>query len=370
MINKFALFAVSLLILSVMSCDGDKKNNKYLFETNFTETPLTLVANNYSNYSNKIKEDNRITLRTELPNRIDDIFNIYKNAIIDLERKKIYATSNSDYNKYVKEIQLEVIDSLLIKEVQVNLKYFELLEDLEYLNVQYSKEYNIPIDSFKSYYDLQHIVLGDEVLKKIAELEKEEIVRQANLKKQRNIDAGIFVGTTAISLLIPTGPNTKISAMANSLIAQVSNGFKNAIQGKALQEKASVLTQKTWQMANKAQGYELGSGANKLIYKQLSNPEKRAKVKVDILSIAKTQSTSFALSSAATNYNKITSRNEKIQHSKEYFQVIDTELRGKIGNFSDGIMTVHFENINSIIKHNQQLIDSHTTSKSAAKTHL
>lgn len=368
--NKFVFGALILLILFQISCSKDNQNEKYLFETNFTETPLSLAANNYSTYSNKIKEDNRITLRTELPNRIDDIFNIYKNAIIDLERKKIYATSNSDYNKYVKEIQLKVIDSLLIKEVQVNLKYFELLEDLEYLNVQYSKEYNIPIDSFKSYYDLQHIVLGDEVLKKIAELDKEEIVRQANLKKQRNIDAGIFVGTTAISLLIPTGPKTKMSVALNGVIAQIKNGFEDAIKGKALQIGAPMLTKKTWEMASKVQGSRLGSFANKKLYVQIKNQEQRAKIKDDILSIAKTKATNFGLTYAATNYNKITSRNEKIQHSKEYFQVIDNELRGKIGNFSDGIMTVHFENINSIIKHNQQLIDSHTTSKSATETHL
>src|SRR5690606_14140217 len=102
------------LLLLLSSCVKDKEAESSLFDKNYTDSTANLTASNYSINCYKVNDQNRLALRTELPNHIYDIFSTYKGALEELEKKKIYATSNSQYTSYVKAIQMNVRDSLLI----------------------------------------------------------------------------------------------------------------------------------------------------------------------------------------------------------------------------------------------------------------
>lgn len=133
----------------------------------------------------------------------------------------------------------------------------------------------------------------------------------------------------------------------------MSIGIKLAKQGKSVPVNSSTITKETHKIMSYVGNTKLGASTRDKVIKSLSNEVKRQVLAERQLINAKRLGTALAVSRANELANVSPS---KINRSKEYFKVIENKLEGRVGDYSDGILAVHLQNVRELIKKNQLIL--------------
>ncbi|MDM1409095.1 hypothetical protein [Myroides sp. DF42-4-2] len=338
-----ALFANAFFLYSCSEKKEQVKTEDYT-QSKETSIDIELYSQNALEILSRHKEGN---LQVVLPNIIYDQVKIYDNLLVEYEKKQIYAKSDIEFLNYKEEIDNLALVNLLMKDVEINLAYNDLVSEIEDLNIAYSKKFNISLEELNSFYDLDNIILSEEVLLKIKEFSQDEKQR----KQAEHQDNLIDMGTGGIVLaagLLPGG-----SLITKGALRGLSQGAKLAKQGKNLSANANTITKETYKIMSFAGNTKLGTSTRNKVIKSLSNEVKRQVLAERQLINAKRRGTALAISRATELANVSPS---KIKRSKEYFKVIENKLEGRVGDYSDGILAVHLQNMRELIKKNQLIL--------------
>ncbi|MDM1510158.1 hypothetical protein HX082_12210 [Myroides odoratimimus] len=306
---------------------------------------IELYSQNALEILSRHKEGN---LQIVLPNIIYDQVKIYDNLLVEYEKKQNYAKSDIEFLSYKEEVENLALESLLMKDIEINFAYNELLSEIEELNMAYSEKYNVKLDKLNSFYDLDNIILSEEVLLKIREFSQDEKQR-IKIQEKEDLQA---LGTDGIIMaagLIPGG-----SLITKGALRGFSQGAKLAKQGKDLSANASFITKETYKIMSLAGNTKLGVSTRDKVVSSLSNEVKRQVLAERQLINAKRIGTTLAISRATELANVSPA---KIKRSKEYFKVIENKLEGRVGDYSDGILAVHLQNVRELIKKNQLILN-------------
>ena len=357
-ISFFSLF----IFLSLISCNKENEGNveklKNMLEVQKSEQKQSIEIDLYQKNSLQILEHNRNDLKTLLPNLISEQINVYKSYLTNLEKRKIQSSSKKEFEHFFETEQQKVIDSLISKDIQINIEYFKLIGELEDLNLEYAKKYKIPIDSLHSFYDVPKIVLSDEVYLKIKELTEDEDTRIKLEKAKNNEDLIFSVSTIALDFIPGVGAVSKIFDKSTNVLKNISDGFKIAKRGIKITENANRITQASYNIAKTLNKNFVGKKMSNLILGQVKNHSKRTGL-IDktkgLLNKKTEQGVRKGIRAALIGNN--------IRKSRDYFKVIENKIEGRIGDYSDGILSVHFQNIRDNIKKNETIIKKYNSKK-------
>ncbi|MFV0211420.1 hypothetical protein OBK22_06370 [Empedobacter falsenii] len=355
--KKISCFILLSFLIFNYSCEKNIETDKSLFGINSENTEIVISPSTYEKNGIQLLDAHRNDLRNSLPNSIQDILNHYKDLLKKVEKYKIYATSQQDQQNYVHQIQQETFDSLVTKEVLVNLDYTNLLYDLENLNKEYSEKYNIPIDSLHSYFKLSHISLNEEVFLKINELIEEDKARENILAKRERNEKYTDIAVIAISMLPMGGPLSKIPEGSKKVITQIHNGINSSMKNRALKEGAGEIAKLTYTLSKNTGNSKFINLSKKKIINSISNEAKRTSINTSVVSGLKRKAATVSVITVGNSLN-----HQKPIKNEDLFKVIENKLEGRIGDYSDGILTVHFQEVRDAVKKNQAIVKRYTKS--------
>lgn len=320
---------VILLVVLLVGCS--KKKDSIPLESigkSYVKLPKSneLSVDNYSLEANSILEKHKEKLKILLPILISDQINIYKNILLEIEKAPIKTLSYDGTNQYINQELFNLKNRLLEKEILLNNEYFKLFNELSLLNFKYrSSKTN---DEFIDCYDSGPIVLSEEVMIKIEEMIKDEKIRIA-LENKVSTSQKAGYGLDALLTLI------KIPKCGKTL-KSITVGVKASTNKLFLQSAANTTSKVTYLLLNE--------NLSKSMAYCLKNQKKR-----DYISNKAEKGFYVLLGLDAVNdlYKYDTSQS---------FKVINNQINGRIGDFSDGILTVHLQKVRDIIKLNSAMI--------------
>lgn len=333
--------SVLILVFTLFACSKDTKVSSSESELKIDYSNLELE--DYSKNALKILQHHKEKeLQVALPNIILDQVHEFDKMLIEYEKKQTYATSDMEFLHYKAEIDKNLLDSLMMKDIQINLLYNDMLSGLEELNIEYSKKYNISIDEFDSFFDVDNILLSDEVLIKIKELAADEKTR-LKIESNKNNESLVVDGLSFIASAIPFG-----SAISSTAIRSINTGIKLAKRGKDLPTQVNKITSMTYNVMKS--NNSLLNVTDKIASKKINNELKRQVFAEVQLKKTKKIAAENSLKGVAALASVAPI---KYQKSREYFKNIENKIEGRIGDFSDGILAVHLQNVREVVKKNQ-----------------
>ena len=352
------LYITSILFtLMELSCSSNDHADKRAFgiNENADTKELELSINNYNSQTLNLIEKNREELQVTLGKTIEDQVAVYRNLIDQWEIKKIYATSQEEYNTYLAQENKRAIDSLITKDIYINMVYFDLIGELEDVNASYSKEFDIPLKELKSFYDLDRILLSDEVSRKIQELIKDDKARSKQIEEEERQELALSVLS-----ITPLGPIA--SAGSKFAINGIAKGLKFAKQGKLLAQNASKITKISYNAASKLNKNKWGSKVINGLINKVSNETNRVEMATNLTRARKNIASKATKATYKAAHDYLNSESIDISKTKEHFKVLENKIEGRIGDYTDGILTVHLQNVREIIKYNQTVLNKYKKS--------
>jgi hypothetical protein len=252
---------------------------------------------------------------------------IYKKTLDQIEKKPAQTYNLDETNLSINLERFNAGESIIEKEIELNQTYFQLFNELSLLNEKYK---NVILDKkFTDFYDAGPIVLAEEVMIKIDELVKDEKIRIVAENRKENIDLALtFVA------IIPGAASCK------GILGGITQGAKAIKSGIELPKSAGYLAKTTKELMN-------AKVAN-FVSKSLKNDAIRTKVSY--------------LGYVPLGEKVIVGGGKKVssylppEQAGEIFKILENKINGRIGDFSDGILSVHMERVRSIIKDNSSKI--------------
>ena len=321
-----------IILLSLLFFSCSKKENHtidsigsaYVRKDIIKHADLTAEA--YSAEALNILDNHRKKLKAILPHMIFDEIKLYKNTLIEIEKAPSKAFSLQETNRLIKIEGINAGKRLMKKSILLNQQYFRLLNELSILNIKYNVDNKIV---FKDFYDAGPIVLNEEVLFKIDELIADE--KQRSEIEEKNTQKAYVID--AINLLAIITRTTK----DKEFLMELTRGVKAAKNAQILETSASSLTKYSSKLFNK--------GTATFLATKLKNQELRDQ-------IANQSSKTAKIAAFSIVGLKQIQETETLQS----FKAIENKMNGRIGDFSDGILTVHMQSVRDLIKLNAAMI--------------
>lgn len=323
------LFIKLLFFIIFFGCS--KKDNKPLdsIGSKYVRTDIIknskLTAETYSAEALNILENHKKELKVILPQMILDEVSIYRNTLIEIEKAPVKALSLQETNRLINMEGFNAGNRLLKKSILLNQHYFKFFNELSILNIKYNVENKIV---FKDFYDAGPIVLSDEVLLKIDELIQDEKIR-AEIESNDEIKGYAFSALNLITAITNQTQNRE-------KLMNLTRGLKAAKNSIILEKSPSMLAKYTSKFLNK----DLAA----FTAKKINNQKLRDKVADNSAKIGTASSTLGSLKFIPTS------------QPLQSFKNIENKMNGRIGDFSDGILTVHLQKVRDIIKLNSAMI--------------
>jgi hypothetical protein len=319
------LFLATCLVLGCSDKKQEREENTIgsSILKNEVVVDTTLTAETYSAEALKIMEEHKKGLKTLLPQMILAEVEIYKKTLDQIEKKPAQTYNLDETNLSINLERYNAGESIIEKEIELNQTYFQLFNELSLLNEKYK---NVILDkNFTDFYDAGPIVLAEEVMIKIDELVKDEKIRIVAENRKENIDLALtFVA------IIPGAASCK------GILGGITQGAKAYRTGIDLPKSAGFLAKTTKKLMN-------AKVAN-FVSKTLKNDAIRTKVSY--------------LGYVPLGEKVIVGGGKKVSsylppdQAGEIFKILENKINGRIGDFSDGILSVHMERVRSIIKDN------------------
>jgi hypothetical protein len=325
------IFLMLLLVtLLFFSCSKKQEQPIDSIGSKYVRTDIIkhsdLTAETYYAEALNILENHKKDLKLILPQLIFDQIKVYKNTIIEIEKTPAKSFSLNETNQLIKIEGINAGNRLMNKSILLNQHYFKLFNELSILNIKYNVANKIV---FKDFYDAGPIVLNEEVLLKIDELISDEKER-SEIEKNQTQKAYV---TDAINLIAIITRTTK----DKEFLMELTRGVKAAKNAKILETSASSLTKYSSKFFNK--------GTATFLATKLKNQNLRDQIADQSSKTAKIA----ALSIVGLKHIQET---ETLQS----FKAIENKMNGRIGDFSDGILSVHMQRVRDIIKLNSEMI--------------
>lgn len=325
---------VLLCVIFLVSCGQKDSEIQKLttleseVENHATTGRLALTSETYSGEAINILERHKLRLQSVLPNIILSEVEVYKKTLVEMEKKTALSYSLDETYILSEKIREKSGYSILQKEVDLNVSYFELFNELSLLNAKYETVLDLKNSNMMDFYDAGPIALSDEVLLKVEELTKDENER---LRLNKNEDykdcaAGVLA-------LIP-------KARVLSVLVGVTKAAKAFKTGKMLSANSSILSQYAYKLMNK--------DVAEFVAKHCKNEMMREAIATRVGKVA--------MSKHAQNI-PFTFNEQKVA-----FKNIENKINGRIGDFSDGILAVHLQRVRDIIKANALQLKGFPTS--------
>ena len=319
-----------IILYTLISCNGNSvENQNHIKSLKIEESVNQKNAYTISEYNSRAKEiieNGKSKLEVLMPVIIHNQIDLYKDALLRIEHQYLLTYSYSESLSNINAIRNETMDSLLINELKVNKIYYETINNLSILNQTYSKRYNI---EFQDYYNVAPFILADDVLSKINELILDDEYRKKNIKRSRIIDIGLFI----INLIPGIGQVTRVIADVAIYLRHLKKSIKATnMASKILKDKFIPV-----------------------LYNRISNKEKRIRLSSETSYKAKTY-----ISDAIVGYSNSNNflNNKKLKKINNIFRSPNNKLLGRIGDFSDGVLTQPIANLREIKKDNIKVLNS------------
>lgn len=325
--DKFTYITIIFLFLLGACTSNSNNNNQNIQNNSFFKSTIKKENNkiiyNKENYHQKaidIIEDGKRELKDILPNLINEEIKIFEHTLEGSAAQAINFSSTLT-DKNIKEIHINAGVNMLEKEIIINQVYYNIINKLADLNdlyfnhfIEINKEIN-----FTDYFTANKFILAEEVAIKVDELVKAEKIR--NNKERRNM--GLQVGLSLVELI----PGTKACSI---ILEGIIQGARAAKVGGKLSKNAKCFAKLTSTVLTKKTAIKLT--------RKLSNIQKRERVAKRLAIIGGTATISqFSL-------------------TMKDFKSADNKIEGRIGDFSDGMIAVHIQELREIIKKNEALI--------------
>ncbi len=323
---------VKILLLSLPFYSCTKKENQTIDSIGSAYVRTDIIkhsdktAEAYSAEALKILENHKKELKAILPQMIFDEIKVYKNTLIEIEKAPSKALSLQETNRLIKIEGVNAGNRLMKKSILLNQHYFKLFNELSILNIKYNVDNKI---LFKDFYDAGPIVLSEEVLLKIDELIADEKER-SEIEKNQTHKAYVIDAINLIAIITRTTKDKEF-------LMDLTRGVKAAKNAKILETSASSLTKYSSKFLNK--------GTATFLATKLKNQNLRDQIADQSSKTAKVA----ALSIVGLKHIQET---ETLQS----FKAVENKMNGRIGDFSDGILSVHMQNVRDIIKLNSAMI--------------
>lgn len=320
---------LALGFLSLMACKKDRvaENEALINEILNDQVEVSLDETvSLDNYENKFdalikKYDSR--MRVVLAKQIDNQLTMYNDLLMDLSKAKKVSISDEEFNANVVQLQQRVLNDLLESEIVVNVDYFEFLDELHELTQVY-QQVN-PRAKLKRYDSLDPIELSEGVRQKIEELAQDERVQEEKNRVEQGLEALSFLS------FVPKSP-----------FFLVGFGAEMALQFK---EELHIATKK------EAAGY----------HPQLTKNEVVERLKHNLSpNIYDAKSNTFSTHVSNEERNKaiaatlkqVNRANLDLERDFKRYHNLRNNPKGRIGDYSDGIWTVHYQNVLKIKNEN------------------
>lgn len=287
------------------------------------------TIDNYGSKFNDLIKRYDSRMRVVLAKQIDGQFTIYQKMLSKLDKAKRMSVTNEEFNRSLYDIQQEVLEQLLESEIIVQVEYYSFLNELNELTEKYK-----PLNKrakLTNYETLDRIELSYGVLQKIDELARDEIN-----KKDKDIT---LVGAEYLSFLTVV-PYPAVAGIG--VAAQVYEMFG---------EKVGVFKKKT------AVGFNEQLSKEELVSMVKANLPKDV-YNVNKSKFVKNESGVTRLEAVKGALEEVNRNNLDLKRDFEMYHDIRNNPKGRIGDYSDGIWTVHYQNLLKIKEANYHALQA------------
>jgi hypothetical protein len=291
-------------------------------ENHATTGRPALTSETYSSEAINILERHKLRLQSVLPNIILSEVEVYKKTLVEMEKKTALSYSLDETYILSEKIREKSGYSILQEEVDLNVSYFELFNELSLLNAKYETVLDLKNNNLIDFYDAGPIALSDEVLLKVEELTKDEDER---LRQEKKEDYKNYVFNVLDAI--------PVKGKMLSFLIGVTKAAKAFKAGKMLASNSGMLSQYSYKIMNKdVAGF---------VAKHCKNEVMREAIATRVGKVA-----------VSKHAQKIPFNYLTLNKQKAAFKNIENKINGRIGDFSDGILAVHLQRVRDIIKAN------------------
>lgn len=319
-------YLLGILALALANCSDQKINSAEGIGSSLVDTTgrneKVFSSTTYSAEANQIIERHRIRLKSILPQMLDDEITLYRKTLAEIEKIPVLTYNLEESQQLTERIQTDAAVSLVQHEIELNKIYFELFNELSVLNLKYDY---LKKGQFKDYYDSGPIVLSDEVMLKIDELVKDEDKRVLAEDKKNKQDMAF-----AVFAIIPGTANCR------GILEGVTQAAKHYKIGKPLNVETTRIAKISYQLLNKD------------VSNFISKTFKNNKIRSEVSQIGYVGMTAGGIKKGVGYIS--------VENTNIVYKVLENKIKGRIGDFSDGILAVHIQRVRDNVKVNTQNI--------------
>ncbi|WP_027124937.1 hypothetical protein [Gelidibacter mesophilus] len=336
--NKLLLLIFPVLLFCY-ACNKKHQNIEALKSIGSTETTNIVDIKNYSPEEYKsqalaILNNAKKRLKDTLPIVINAQVELFEKTLGEIEKRAVLSLTLEETNHEIDLVRANAESVLLMDEIRVNKVFYEVVNELEILNLEYNQHYKSNPILFKDYYDVSPIILREGVLEKINELVEDEKERIKLEKKEDQMETGLM-----LLAIFPGGASAK--------------NILNKIVKNARLAKHTLIASKNTNVLSNMTSKVLTKHTSKYFVEPLSNNKKRERIAQSSDRIYKSKNGALALHKTG---DVINSNNTK--QTVLVFKSIKNQLPGRIGDFSDGILTQPIDFLRKMINENAELISN------------
>lgn len=331
------LTTLCICVFLFLACNKNKGEEKVINDILYSdgEKEDQVTSYNSSNYETQFnqligKYDTK--MRVSIAKQIDNQLIIYQQFLTDLSKAKKTSISNEEFQDKLIEIQSNMLTSLFDSEIDVNADYYEFILNLNALTDKYILESNLDPSNFENFENLDRIELNKGVVQKINELALDE---EAKSKPDIIKNTSEYLSFLAY---VPFPPMRAIGigmTLFSFSYEALNDGVKQQVAG-----------------------YTAQMDKNELIAELKKNlPESYYDKKTNSFTVnALTSENKKYVTDKYNNLN--TEYNLDLESDFKKYHVVENEIKGRVGDYSDGIWTVHYQNLLKIKDNNLKKLKS------------
>ena len=297
-------------------------------EADFSE----LSMKNYELEALQILEKGKKRLQVAVPMTIESQVDLYEETLQKFSEQAVSSRSMNETTDKIIDVEAEMLLQMMEDEVKLNKVYFDIVFDLEELNKKYS-EFLDPegkIIRLQDYHNSPSIVYSVDINEKIIEFVKSDKVYQKGRPKGLLMSVIDKIGFGIA--IIPT-PVTRIGGATISGIAKVGTLANDIKMEKDAGVPIPILTSR--------------------MYSALDNSTEREKLKNELKAKLYLET-----EDDTSDFSKMHLSAAEYESAKREFSGFGNRLKGRIGDFSDGIITQPVGHLRNLIEQNVKILEN------------
>lgn len=336
--RKFYLLAFFVAFLC-FSCKKEEANEKTIstissslvkYENDSIADFSELSVSNYELEALQILEKGKKRLQVAIPITIEEQVDLYEETIRKFSEQAISSMSLNETTDKIIDVEAEIVLEMMEDELRLNKVYYDIVYNLEELN----KKYADLLDPqggrilLEDYHNSPSIVYSFDIMEKITEFVNSEAAFQNGKNRSTLLSVLTYIGHGIRYIPLPHA-----QALGYGLTGLAMSG--DVVNDRVMENQAGVPIPTIISRMNSA----------------LQNPEEREKLKTDLKSKLH-----------LANEDHIENPTNKYLSASEYesarreFSGFGNRVKGRIGDFSDGIITQPIGHLRNLIGKNVKVL--------------